>query len=191
MKQFLGTPKSRVYTVFIFFELIIIALLIIVLINTNNRIYRSNDILTKDGLIYRSGESMPYTGHVLDTLDNKVIIEYDVVNGKKEGAFYVSTLAGVFTVYGLISDNRNVGCWKYYYDSGQLQCTGYYDNDLPLGKWQWFNKNGSLKTDGVFLKGRREGKWIEYDEDGYPIRVTNYIDGEILSEVEIQKVKII
>jgi len=191
MKTFLGTPKSRVYSVFIVFELIIIALLTIVLINTNNRIHQTNNIVTKDGLIYRNGESLPYTGHILDTLDNKVIIEYDVVNGKKEGAFYVSTIKGIFTVYGLISDNKNVGCWKYFYDNGQLQCTGYYDNDLPVGKWQWFNENGTVKTDGVFLNGKREGKWIEYDEDGYLIRVSNYLEGEMISKVEIHKPKII
>ena len=192
MKEFLGSSKSRISFVFIIFELIVIALLTIVLINTNNRIYRaSNNIITKDGLIYRNGESLPYTGHVLDTLDNKIIIEYDVVNGKKEGAFYISTLKGIFTVYGIISDNKNVGCWKYFYDNGQLQCTGYYDNDFPIGKWQWFYKNGVIQTDGVYLKGKREGKWIEYDEDGYPTRINNYYDGEILSKVEILKPKII
>ncbi|MEJ2104171.1 MAG: hypothetical protein P8X47_06290 [Ignavibacteriaceae bacterium] len=192
MKVFLGSPNSRVSTVFIIFELIVIALLTVVLINTNKRIYRANNnIISKDGLIYRNGESNPYTGHILDTLDNKVIIEYDVVNGKKDGAFYVSTIEGVFTVYGIISDNKNVGCWKYFYDSGQLQCSGYYDNDLPTGKWQWFNENGSLKTDGIFLRGKKEGKWIEYDEDGYMIRIINYYDGEILSKVEILKPKII
>ena len=191
MKQFLGTPKSRVYTVFIFFELIIIILLIVVLVNTTSRINTSKNILTKDGLIYKSSESVPYTGHILDTLDNKVIIEYDVVNGKKEGAFYVSTLAGIFTIYGFISDNKNVGNWKYFYDSGQLQCTGNYDNDLPTGKWKWYYKNGLEKSEGIFVKGKREGKWIEYDEKGSPIKIINYNNGDVLSMIEIKNPKMI
>jgi antitoxin component YwqK of YwqJK toxin-antitoxin module len=190
MDQICRNPKSRVNSVIIVFELFIIAILTTALLNINPTKSRSNNILTKDGLIYKTGESIPYTGHILDTLQNKVILEYDVVNGKKDGAFYVSTLSGIFTVYGLISENKNVGCWKYFYDGGQLQCTGYYDNDLPIGTWQWFYENGLKKSEGTFIKGRREGKWIEYDDDGYPIRFINYFDDEVISKIEIHKPKL-
>ena len=52
--------------------------------------------------------SSPYTGHINDTLENK-IIGYDVVNGLKHGEFLISTLEGNFSVTGFVENNKNVG----------------------------------------------------------------------------------
>ena len=191
MNPFSSGCKKSVYFIFLVIEVIILTLLIFTFMNKEVRNRKTINISIKDGLIYQGNKSTPYTGHISDTLENKVIIEYDVVNGIKEGGFFISTLSGVFTVYGYISDNKNVGSWKYFYDSGQLQCTGNYDNDLPTGKWKWYHVNGVEKSEGVFIKGRREGKWIEYDEEGNPIKLINYHNGEVLSMIEIQKPKMI
>ena len=191
MNPFSNGSKKSVYYIFLVFEVIYLLLFIVTFLNTKFKNHKTNNILIKNGLIYHGNESVPYTGNILDTLENKVIIEYNVVNGIKEGGFFISTLAGVFTVYGHISDNKNVGRWKYFYDSGQLQCTGNYDNDLPSGKWKWYYKNGLEMSEGIFVKGKREGKWIEYDEKGYPIKITNYNDGDVLSIIEIENPKMI
>ena len=191
MDQSSSRTKVRIYYIFIVFEIICLVLLVITLLNLNSSKHKTNNILIKDGLIYRSGESTPLTGKVLDTLDNKVILEYDVVNGIKEGQFFISTLEGKYTVFGSISANKNVGCWKYFYEDGQIQCSGCYDNDLPTGKWTWFYENGREMGEGLYLKGIKVGKWIEYDDTGYPISFILYQDDEVINKVEIHKPKMI
>jgi antitoxin component YwqK of YwqJK toxin-antitoxin module len=191
VSQFSNGSKKSVYYIFLVIEFTYLLLFVVAFLNTKFKSHKTNNIFIKDGLIYHGNESTPYTGNILDTLENKVIIEYSVVNGIKEGGFFISTLAGVFTVYGHINDNKNVGRWEYYYDSGQLQCTGNYYNDLPTGKWKWYYKNGLEKSEGIFVKGKKEGKWTEYDEEGNPIKIINYYNGEMLSMVEIENPKMI
>jgi antitoxin component YwqK of YwqJK toxin-antitoxin module len=191
MNPFSSRVSSRVYFTFLVFEVISIIILIMVYMNINSKTYKSNNIVVKNGLIYLCGDSNPYTGKILDTLQSRVILEYDVVKGIKEGQFFISTMEGKFTVFGQISDNKNVGYWKYYYDSGKLQCTGYYDSDLPTGRWIWYYENGQEKGEGLYLKGRKDGKWIEYDENGYLKRLIMYDDDEVINKIEIHKPRMI
>ena len=80
-----------------------------------NHYYSDQHIEIKvDGLIYKVGHDDPYTGRIIDTLQNKVL-EYDVVNGMKNGEFRLSSIEGIVSVYGSIEDNRNIGKWKYYF----------------------------------------------------------------------------
>ncbi|MGB5530084.1 MAG: hypothetical protein WBQ32_08940 [Ignavibacteriaceae bacterium] len=144
-------------------------------------------ILINDGLIYQKGESHPFTGRILDTLQKKIIIEYDVVNGLKNGEFFLSTLDGIHTVYGFINNKKNVGTWQYYYDDGQLECTGNFNDDKPTGKWVWYYQNGVKKSEGIYIKGKPEGKWIQYDQFGQPNLIIKYQAGELLSIVKINK----
>ena len=58
-------------------------------------------IVVRSGLIYKLGESSPYSGQIIDTLENKVI-KYNVVNGLKHGEFSISTIEGNFSVRGFV-----------------------------------------------------------------------------------------
>jgi antitoxin component YwqK of YwqJK toxin-antitoxin module len=148
-------------------------------------------VVINDGLIYLKGESLPYTGRILDTLQKKIIIEYDVVNGLKNGEFFLSNLDGIYTVYGFINNNKNVGTWHYYYDNGQLECTGAFNDDKPNGKWVWYYQNGVKKSEGIYINGKPEGKWSQYDQFGYLNLIIKYRGGDLLSTVKIDKPKLI
>lgn len=187
------SKNKRANSYLIFIEIIIIVILTAFLFykpsvdhNFSKRI-----IVIDDGLIYQKGESHPFTGRILDTLNKKIIIEYDVVNGLKNGEFFLSNLDGIYTVYGFMNKNKNVGTWQYYFDDGQLECTGNFNDDKPIGKWVWYYQNGVKKSEGIYIKGKPEGKWIQYDKFGYPNLIIKYQAGELLSIVKINKPNLI
>lgn len=143
----------------------------------------SLQIVIRDGLIYKQGNDSPYTGHVIDTLDKK-IIEYDVVNGLKHGEFSISNLEGNFSCFGFVEQNKNVGNWKYFYDDGRLESTGDFIDDKPHGKWIWYFKNGKIKSEGNYLSGKPDGRWFKYDYQGHLNQVIYYSEGEIVSDIK-------
>jgi antitoxin component YwqK of YwqJK toxin-antitoxin module len=125
----------------------------------------NTEITTKNGLIYRQGETKPFTGTVKDTVEGK-LIEYEVVDGKKNGTFKIFHKNGKIAMIGQIIDNLNQGKWQYYYPSGQIESEGTFKDDLPDGNWKWFYENGNLKEKGSYIHGNREGCWILYNADG-------------------------
>ena len=168
-------------------EILIIITLLVVLINNSlfNSPNRNKIVATDKDLIYSQDKSIPFTGRMLDTLNNKLIVEFNVVDGLKQGEFILLTLDGTFAVKGFMNKNKNDGNWKYYYENGQLECTGDFDNDEPTGKWTWFYQNGLIKCEGIFINGKPDGQWLKYNEDGSTYKIINYYSGEVISLVQI------
>lgn len=148
----------------------------------NSKHYSTHYIHMQDGLIYKQGNSEPYTGRIQDTLQNKIIV-YDVVNGKKHGEFYVSLLNGDVSIYGFVENNKNVGTWNYFYETGELESKGNFRDDRPHGKWLWFYQNGKIKCEGYFINGREIGRWKSYNEKGSIISIVTYSNGEKTNEI--------
>jgi antitoxin component YwqK of YwqJK toxin-antitoxin module len=172
---------------------LVVAILSIIIFNSKefHQDQYKTSLFLKNGVIYVEGESFPFTGRMLDTLDNKMMVEFDVVNGLKNGEFFLYSVSGKLKAYGYMQNNKNTGTWEYYYDNGQLECTGEFKNDKPIGKWFWYYENGVRKCEGIYLNGVPEGNWMKYDNDGYPGLLINYYSGEIISIVEIYKPKMI
>jgi antitoxin component YwqK of YwqJK toxin-antitoxin module len=136
-----------------------------------------------DGLLYEFGSDKLYTGRIIDTID--VIIEYEVVDGKKHGEFITYYMNGNTEKHGYIENNSNEGEWKYYYENGKLESVGKFKNNNPEGLWVFYYENGSKKEEGKFIKGDRKGKWTSYDEEGEVIKETDFDSGRSL-EKEVQ-----
>lgn len=170
---------------------IIISLTLFLFLSTG---CKSNNISTyihiQDGLIYKQGNSDPYTGRILDTLENR-IIEYDVVNGMKSGEFCLLSISGEFAVHGYLENNKNVGSWRYFFSNGNIESQGNFKNDRPHGNWNWYYENGKIKTVGFYIDGREEGTWKYFDENGLITSVTFYRNGNIQSEVVVAKLEFI
>ncbi len=169
-------------------EITIISALLVVLIN--NSYFNSSEsnkiiVRTSNDLIYSQDKSIPFTGKMQDTLNNKIIIVFNVVDGWKQGEYTLFTLDGNFAVKGFMNKNKNDGNWKYYYENGQLESTGDFDNDEPTGNWTWFHTNGLIKCEGTFLNGKPNGRWLRYNEDGVTCRIINYRLGEVISFIQI------
>ena len=148
--------------------IIIIASLSIIYFSTNINSDKLTsgrfDFYYKDGLFYQKNSSELFTGRVIDTTD--VIIEFDVVKGKKNGIFKTYYLNGQLEKSGYLNNNKNEGEWKYYYPNGQLESYGNFKNDIPEGKWEFYYKNGIKKCEGDYKKGKQKGEWIYYDDKG-------------------------
>lgn len=125
----------------------------------------SDSIILKNGLICTMDNGEPYTGKVHDVISSQ-ILEYDVVNGLKDGNFDVYSPTGKVLISGTIKENKNEGLWQYFYPDGELESQGYFKNDFTSDKWLWYYPDGKLKRTGYYLQGKKDGKWTEYDEYG-------------------------
>lgn len=147
---------------------------------------KPKNIVERDGLLYVEGQETLFTGKVIDTLAKK-ILEYEVVNGKKNGDFQIRNLDGKIEMAGKIKDNLNEGYWQYYYPSGQLESAGNFEKNLSVGKWVWYFENGKVREIGYFKAGKKDGDWTIYNEDGKIIRKVFFKDGQITSDEEFYK----
>lgn len=178
--------KFKLLVSFIVIEVITIVVLIGMIVFDFNIKYPHNKVITftQSTIIYSSDDdTTPFTGRMQDTLYNKVIVEFDVVNGFKDGEFIMLTIDGNYAVHGFMKQNKNHGEWKYFYDTGELECTGLFSDDQPTGMWEWYYSNGIKKCEGNYIRGKEEGLWIKYDETGLPVTYTNYRAGDVISTV--------
>ena len=145
----------------------------------------SNPLVLKDGLLYSDSLSTtPFRGRNKSRmLDMK--IEYDVVNGKKNGDFIIYFSNGNIQIAGTMKENKNIGEWKYYFPDGSLQTSGYYENDIPTGKWIWFNPQGNIIEEGNYIGGNREGEWKTYDSIGSLDIVRLYKKNKLIDSTKI------
>ncbi len=167
--------------------LILIALLSILLFGCNSQ-NTNQSVRLKNGLIYHNGQEHPYTGRVLDTL-NQTIIAYDVVNGMKNGEFCLSSLSGTPFIKGYIKNNKNEGKWIYLYKNGKIESEGGFKNDLPHGKWRWYYADGVLKSEGYYISGKQVGAWQKFDDTGKLIKEVYYQFGKKVREIVFKKLK--
>lgn len=176
--------KIKLFSFIIAVEIVVIAILLIVWFS-DSLISKpdSNKVIFEEEVIYSKGTDIPFTGRMLDTLDNKLIVDYNVVNGFKQGEFYLLKMDGSYAVLGHMNKNKNDGAWKYFYDSGQLECAGSFNNDEPSGKWIWYYKNGLMKCEGNYINGKPVGQWIKYDQAGNTSTVVNYQFGVVVSYI--------
>ena len=134
-------------------------------ISCNKNEVPESSLELRDTLIYKKGEANPFTGHEKARIQDK-IIEYDVVNGIKQGDFKLYFLNGNLQIEGRMENNRNVGEWKYYYESGGIESKGEFENDKPKGEWTWYYPSGEIKEKGNYFEGKRIGRWQQFDEAG-------------------------
>ncbi len=148
--------------------------LVVMIININNHNNREQ-LEFRDGLIYRIGSKVPYTGDEIAKVNNKTI-KYQIVDGKKDGEFKVSYFNGNPAIIGNLKANKNIGKWTYFYPDSVIESEGSFKNDTADGCWKWFYKNGKLRQKGNFIHGNRNGKWFFYGENGEVDSVKNFVN---------------
>jgi antitoxin component YwqK of YwqJK toxin-antitoxin module len=147
---------------------------------------KSAKVEERDGLLFVLGKDKIFSGRVVDTLAKR-ILEYEVVDGKKNGEFKLSSLNGSIEMVGTIIDNLNEGQWRYYYPNGQLESIGNFENNLSVGKWTWYFESGKIKEIGHFKAGQKDGNWTIFDEKGNLKRKLYFKDGQITHDQEFDK----
>ena len=150
-------------------------------ISCHNKDEKNPEKIVLDSLIYKDDGKELFTGRMEGKVGNKKV-EYDVVNGRKNGEFKLYNESGKLEIEGFIENNRNTGLWKYYYPDGQLESEGYFKNDLADSNWVWYYENGIVKERSVFKEGKRNGRSSRYDEKGNIISENIYKNDKILNE---------
>lgn len=147
----------------------------------------SKPLVFRDGLYYADSTSkMPYTGRNKSKMLDQTI-EFDVVNGIREGDFIVYYPDKNIQIIGKLANNKNIGEWKYFNPNGSLQTIGKFLDDLPSGIWTWYYPNGKLAEQGNFVKGKRDGEWKTYDSLGNANFVLKYKMDSVLDSIQVKK----
>lgn len=53
----------------------------------------------------------------------------------------------------------------YYYDSGQIQQTGFFKDGKPDGQWVSYDSNGNKNAVGEYTQGNKTGKWLFWSNE--------------------------
>ncbi|MGA7838836.1 MAG: hypothetical protein WB996_12760 [Ignavibacteriaceae bacterium] len=133
------------------------------------------NLTTKDGLIYKNNEAVPYTGKVKGKVGDKVI-EYEVLKGKMNGDFVLHNKNGFVGMKGSIVNGKNEGVWRYYFPDGKIEAIGNFNNDCANSTWKWYFPNGTLKESGNFSIGKKEGEWLSFNSNGSLFIKRNFKD---------------
>jgi antitoxin component YwqK of YwqJK toxin-antitoxin module len=140
----------------------------------------TNPLVFRNGLLYiDSTSTVPYTGRNKSRMMDQVI-EYDVVNGIKDGDFIIYYSNQKIQMIGKMSNNKNVGEWKYYKPDGSLETIGHYSDDKPTGTWIWYYPNGKIAEEGNYNFGKRDGKWKTYDTSSTSVIIRTYKDEKLI-----------
>jgi len=105
------------------------------------------------------------------------------VNGKiPDGDFSIKYPDGTIKINGQMLDNKRVGGWTSYYESGVKQSETTYKNGILNGKTASFYANGQVRYIGYYMGGKKEGKWEFYNEDGTFEKSELFVKGKLRKE---------
>ncbi len=102
---------------------------------------------------------------------------------KKLGKEYKDYFSnGVLKLIGNKLDDRQIGEWKRYYETGQLFYIGNfsYPDGKEIGERKQYHENGQLKVIGNFLDGKKTGKWKHYHKNGQLYQSFLWKDGVLI-----------
>ncbi|PCJ26527.1 MAG: hypothetical protein COA97_05460 [Flavobacteriales bacterium] len=108
--------------------------------------------------------------------------------GLKQGEWKKYYKNGMLRYVGSFKNDKPIGVFKYYYDSGNLQvkmthydsetysnvyyktgeikATGKYENQLKDSTWTYYDIEGYKKAEEFYLNGKNEGTWKSYYNTG-------------------------
>lgn len=137
-------------------KILCLLILVLTLIACKNEV-SFKDLEKKDGLLLFNQK--PYTGKVLNKLENDTLIEiFGVKKGLKDGEYL-----------------------KYYRD-GTIEIKGYYASGKIDSVWNYYYKNGSKELQVNFREGEINGKFMEYNYLGHLVREIQNLKGIIGQE---------
>ena len=137
-----------------------------------------------------------------------IILEGDVVDGKREGAWIsyqggtkkdspmgiINYHKGIKNGLSVIFDNIGRFTLKEYYSNGHLEGRrvkqkfgkaieeSHYKNGILDGPFNTYYDTGSLKIKGFYENGKKEGNMIYYNLNGDVIMAYKYKNGEIVEK---------
>jgi len=95
--------------------------------------------------------------------------------GQKQGEWKKYHKNGMLRYVGNFINDKPVGEFKYYYDTGNIQSK--MDHKAGASYFIAFYKTGEVKAVGKYINQKRDSTWNFYDVDGYKKSSEFYIKG--------------
>ena len=92
----------------------------------------SNDLVEREGLLYKKFTNEPFTGNSI---------------GRKQGK---------------VKEGKRDGEWLTYYHEGQLSTKNTYKEGKLHGESLMYNKNGTIYSKSHYKDGKLDGDWFYY-----------------------------
>ncbi len=136
----------------------------------------SKRLILKDGLFYKEGSSVPFSG--VDTVRGlSRIMVYTLNKGMRTGSFKILYEGGQPQIVGQLVNSINQGLWQYYYPQNKIESEGYFVDNLAEGTWRWYYQDGKISEQGNFVHGSKEGYWQQYDSTGKVSKIKFFVHG--------------
>ncbi|MBT3303386.1 MAG: hypothetical protein HOG05_05550 [Bacteroidetes bacterium] len=163
-------------------------------------------------IFYLNGDSLPYTGTVLEKhfgfkkniiyLENGLIASDTLFRFKRIKSYCIDLVVSD-TIDNILPDSRCFnfsrrgdlktmdefregsifGDYVRYYRNGQIKYQGKIDlNGFMTSYWIYYRKNGSIQSAGNMLNGKDTGIWTWYDDEGNVAFTEEYEDGKKVKE---------
>ncbi len=164
---------------------IISVIVLFLMVHCNGEI-TMNDLVLKNSLYYRSGESVPFTGKAITYFSDSGIMgvvgkaiqtETTIVGGNLDGLYIEYYENGQRKIDYIYRMNKKEGEYREYYENGQIMIYGKYLSDKLEGEVNYFQLSGKLSKQENYKNGLLEGLVTEYDELGLKTTETTYKAG--------------
>jgi len=95
--------------------------------------------------------------------------------GKKQGVWKKYHSNGLMRYTGTFKDDKPVGLFKYYYDSGKLQAKiSHFGNESYANIYYPI---GAVKSTGKYINQKKDSLWTYYDVKGHKTATEYYTEG--------------
>lgn len=96
-------------------------------------------------------------------------------SGKKQGLWKKYHKTGYLRYEGTFKNDKPIGEFFYYYDTGELQVKMKYKGNSSYA--QVVYKSGALKAIGKYVDQKKDSTWLYYDEEGNKTASEYYTKG--------------
>lgn len=133
-----------------------------------------------NSIYYFDGENEPFTGKATDYYDSGQLYElYHLKEGLLHGPYATYYEEGQVESEGNYEEGNEVGTFTEYYENGDLMMVSNYKEGLLHGKMINYYENGQIESEGTYEDGNLNGKATWYYESGVVKKEASYIDSEL------------
>ena len=127
---------------------------------------------------WEDGITIKRNGTYLDSIPIGYHYFYNTSGLPEKSIRYSERATGVRTAEGPVDENeKRIGQWKNYFETGELRSSGTFVNDRQNGEWTYYLESGEIFQVGNFRNGVFEGEWKWYFPSGNIFREETYVRG--------------
>ena len=120
----------------------------------------SDDLVEREGLLYKKFTDVPYTGMITGKSQGSI------KNGKWDGTVVTYDENGQLLIKENYKNGKLNGNWVAYDENGQLWIKQSFKNGKKDGAWVSYFENEKLGVKGNYKNGKKDGVWVAYFSKG-------------------------